>query len=251
MQHCDFHGGVLVAAAVIRFLINLKSSKMARTRIVLVLVCLLASFAVVNWMRAGFNQVADEPTINLSAIPYQLGPWQGRDTPLTEETKEAVHGDGMINRSYQNSEGVRVSVHVAAWVNHELLVSAPHHPEICYPAAGWSEAERQPIEIPVDDGTITAELIHFERGYDETVTCHWFQMADYSYRSGREFERSRFHGQRSWPNTFKVLVSTPGDSIENVRPALFDIATRLHQAMLDARTSQRASGRPMPNVVVE
>ena len=210
---------------------------MQKIRIVILAVALVASYAAVGWMRSGYNAVNEQPPVPLTDIPMQLGIWSGEDVELTDDTVQVLNADTMINRVYSDPAGSHISLHSAAWVNVDYASCAPHHPEVCYPAAGWELVERRPSKISTAAGDVPVELIRFRKGEREVISCHWFQMGDVSYTDfdGFQSQRSKFWGAKSWPSTIKFLLTTPQYSIDRAEPALLEFAALLHES-LESRT---------------
>lgn len=195
-------------------------------RIALLFGLLAFSYAMISWIGYGAD-AASGPKVDLSFISTTLNEWEGEDIEIPDDTVQVMKADQYINRLYRGSGGREVHIHMASWLNKETISAAPHHPEICYPAAGWKIEDRRTTQITAAAGDIPIELILFERDQRRVVTCHWFQVADVSFVShdGFQSQRHRFWGKKAWPSTTKILLQTAASSLSAAESQLKDIAT--------------------------
>ncbi len=172
------------------------------SRIVLLFGLLAVSYVVITWVGSGAN-FAIAPKVDLSALPKTIDGWVGEDVEIPDDTVQVMQANQYVNRVYRDTKGQEISMHVANWLNEVTISAAPHHPEICYPAAGWTIQERRTSQITTDAGVLPIELISFQKGQKRVVTCHWFQVADVYFFStdGFQRQRHRFWGMKAWPST--------------------------------------------------
>ena len=195
-------------------------------RIALLFGLLAFSYAMIFWIGSG-GDAAASPKVDLSVISTTLNQWEGMDVEIPDDTVQVMKADQFINRLYRNAEGREIQVHVANWLNKETISAAPHHPEICYPSAGWKIEDRRTTQITTAAGDIPIELILFQRGQTRVVTCHWFQVGDVCFVSSDGFQRQRhrFWGKKAWPSTTKILISMTAISVGAAEKRLKDFAT--------------------------
>ncbi len=166
-------------------------------------------------------------------VPESFAGWVGQDIPIADDTVRVLNAYSFINRLYRNPSKSTVSLHAASWENEDTISPAPHHPDICYPAAGWKLLERKTVQCEATGGAFPMELILFERNGQRVVAAVWFQTGDLRYASGEQFKknRSRFWGTREWPGTEKFLLQTNGSSIDASSEVLTTFAADLMAAI--------------------
>jgi Protein of unknown function (DUF3485) len=103
-----------------------------RGNLLVVLACLLVAIVIEARLptRSGGNAVAADET--LDSLPYQLGPFTGRDA----HSRDVEGYPGEIHRDYSQAQGSSIEV---------LAFSTPvntHGPEDCLPYLGWSIIDR-------------------------------------------------------------------------------------------------------------
>lgn len=209
---------------------------MNATRLIVWLACLVVFAGSVAWMRSGGSRQPDMPTIALDTLPLELAGYQGQDVAIHDETVRVLHAHSHINRIYRDSLGRALALHAADWLNADAISPAPHHPQVCYPAAGWEIVERRTVVLPRqqlsgDEGW-PLELIRFQQAGQSVVTAHWFQVGEIAFvdEAGFQAQRLRFVGMRGWPSTLKVLLQLPAPSIDAAEAPLSEFS----EAIIDA-----------------
>lgn len=97
----------------------------------------------------------------MSTLPLALGPWQGRDEPVSSQVQEIAGDDDFVNRIYTHEEtGRRVSLYVGyigrprSWLG--------HRPDVCYRAHGYEQIDQEPAVIAgAEDEEVPAILYEF------------------------------------------------------------------------------------------
>lgn len=156
--------------------------------------------------------------VDLPKISYRLGDWEGEEVPIADETVKVLDAEGHFNRVYRRADGQTVLFHAAVWDSPVHFFIAPHHPEVCYQAAGWKPIERSKRPLKLADGReIPLEYIVFERGPQRVVTAHVFSAGDFLYIDSADFasQSKQFWGRRGWPQSVKYLFQVNGSEIEN------------------------------------
>ena len=199
-----------------------KVTTVTNWRFPLLALALVTSFLLVGYVRSGFDGEPLPPRFNMSHFPYQMGNWKGEELEILDETVQVLRCHSHLNRVYRDSLAHTVTLHMAAWLNTDLVVPAPHHPEVCYPAAGWEIMERRQHIFPTPDGEITCELMLHQKESSSVVTAHWYTLGDISLTGTGGFspQRLKFWGTQSWPSTVKYLLQTQAPSIEAAEPVL-------------------------------
>jgi EpsI family protein len=196
------------------------------SRIVLLFGCLAVGFVLITWVGSGAD-LSIGTEVDLSALPKTIDGWVGEDVEIPDDTVQVLQANQFVNRIYRDSGGQEISMHSANWSNKEIFSETPHHPEICYPGAGWTIQGRRPAKITTAAGDIPIELISFQKDQKWVVTCHWFQVADIYFFSSDGFKtkRHRFWGKKAWPSTTKFLLQTLAPTIDAAQERLEGFAT--------------------------
>ena len=196
------------------------------SRIVALFGLLAISYLLITWIGSGAN-LATDPKIDLAALPQTIDGWVGEDVEIPDDTVQVLQANQFVNRVYRDAGGQEISMHVANWLNKETFSEVPHHPEVCYPAAGWTIQERRTTQVTTDAGEIPMELISFRKGQKLVVSCHWFQVADIYFFStdGFKRQRHRFWGKKAWPSTTKILLQTLAPTVDAAQERLEGFAT--------------------------
>ncbi|MEI7457925.1 MAG: exosortase C-terminal domain/associated protein EpsI [Pirellula sp.] len=189
---------------------------MMNSRIALLFGLLAVGYVLITWVGSG-PSLAIDPKVDLSTFPQTIDGWIGSNVEIPDDTVQVMQANQHLNRIYRDATGQEISLHVANWLNKETFSETPHHPEICYPGAGWAIQERRTTQITTENGVIIpVEIISFQKGQKRVATCHWFQVADIYFFStdGYKRQRYRFWGKKAWPSTTKVLLQTVSPTVD-------------------------------------
>jgi len=198
---------------------------------------MLFGFGSLGWLQWQSQSKQPKPIGVLEqVIPVKFGEWSSQDLPMEDQTIQVLKAHSFINRLYTRASGASVSLHAANWQNEETIAPAPHHPEVCYPGAGWKILERRMVNCPSDDGEFPMELMLFERNGQRVVTGHWFQTGGLRYAEGSQFqkERHRFWGTRAWPGTEKFLLQCSSATLSSGQEVLLEFTQALLVAMRES-----------------
>lgn len=206
---------------------------------------LLISGGAVAWFQSTFHVDSVPPDVPLSAIPLRLLDWSGQDVALRDDTARVLGAHSYLNRVYRDPIDREVILHAAVFTTPQFRGGAPHHPEICYPAAGWQVVQRQNDTVTGDSGELAFQMILFQRGTDRVVTAHWYEVGDETFISASGGRSQLF---RSWrdnklPCTEKFLVELTQPSIAAAKPTV--------ESFLLAFQAGRANHRSESNVMVQ
>lgn len=108
----------------------------------------LASFALPR----PINQAPD--ILSQLNIPYQLGPWQGKDT-----------GDPLA-REYSRPDGAKLLLVILGAGNF-------HHPKVCYGASGFQLRELSGIEFNLPGRSFKASVLHAQKNNEQLLFIYW------------------------------------------------------------------------------
>lgn len=215
-------------------------------RMVTLTAFLLVGWGVIGWVQSATRLTGEVSIIPLERLPMQLGEWQAEDVELDDETVRVLKADSQINRIYRGTGGRQVAVHIAAWrVGNGSI--APHHPEICYPNAGWTLIDRRRSDVGSQANGALMEFIRFQRDGAGVVTAHWFESGEFRYTGsdGLAAQLYRLWGQKDRPATYKVLLQVHHSSIELAKPMLTEFGDLVSQAIGELQ----AGGLDEPSVL--
>ncbi|MCA9134466.1 MAG: EpsI family protein, partial [Planctomycetales bacterium] len=205
-------------------------------RIGVLVFVLLVSYGSIGWLRSGIRSTVPPKGVDLSTVPLEIDGWSGEETEIRDDTVQVLAAQSHINRLYRNDMGQIIALHLADWANSDTIIAAPHHPQVCYPAAGWSVVERRAVEVESAAGTIPMELILFQKDQQRVVTAHWFQVGEVAFHShdGFQSQRHRFWGTGAWPHTTKFLLQTGAASLDVGQEVLTGFAPSVAEAVATA-----------------
>lgn len=120
--------------------------------------------------------------VHWDAIPYQLGPWAGR-----EERFDPVFGgdpaDSSLLRIYTGKDVATVIVYIG--FHTDLPTTLDYHtPEVCYPAQGWKVVWGSRCSVGVFRGNwIQAKQIVVDKAEERRLVVWWY------HAGSRPFEK--------------------------------------------------------------
>ena len=133
---------------------NLKNRQVVAAAIIACIIVLVFDF-IYNSITARLGAPVTATPISqeeADRLPLQIGSWTGQDIPVDENITRFTGTDAHISRRYSRNQGFEsVSLYIPCGTNARAL--APHRPEVCYPAAGYTCTDH-PSELTLDDGTI-------------------------------------------------------------------------------------------------
>ncbi len=129
----------------------------------LIAVCSLIVFGLAYRLTAGSLHLAtSEPVklpVPLSAIPEEIGNWQGTDVAIPDNVKRVAGNDDYLNRLYSNEIANQwANVYVAYTASPRTMLG--HRPQVCYPAGGWIHDGTVKSQVTTILGTSIPCLIH-------------------------------------------------------------------------------------------
>jgi len=154
------------------------------------------------------------PAQELNSLPLQIGPWHGEDIELDPRMFQAVGAHSILTRTYRHPAGGTILVHMAILT--DAIGGVPHYPEVCFPAAGWSVAERRGIQVSAEGATaVNARLLSLRCENAEGFALYWYQMGKTSFvdRDSYRHARRHFFGRSNWPAVVKVLLQTTSPNV--------------------------------------
>jgi hypothetical protein len=122
-------------------------------RVVLVCAILLGSGAVRSWQAGKVSALlgaGKKPSFSLRELPLTLGSWRGADAVLDPQIARRTGASEAVFRRYVNqATGAVVELIVLYGPAAELFI---HMPEICYPAAGYTQTAGPDKRVITSEG---------------------------------------------------------------------------------------------------
>ena len=167
-----------------------------RTRVVIVLLCLVASGVAV----ARADRAEETPLrMSFSLFPMQVGPWQGRQNPPFSQQVLAVLGlDDYLSRTYFKGTRSSADLYVGYWSS-QRQGDTMHSPQNCLPGSGWEPVKQSLLTIadPRDPSKqITVNRFLIQKGLDRQLVLYWYQG------------RGRIIGSEYWSKIYLCLLYT-------------------------------------------
>lgn len=200
-----------------------------------ILACLLGiSYGSIEWVKSGYNYTVEKPDFDLERISLEIGDWLGEDSAIRDDTVRVLDADQFINRVYTDDLGRKITFHAANWANEkEVGQTTPHHPQICYPAAGWEIISRARKSMQVDDTTYPVEMMLLQKSGQSLVIAHWFELGDRRFVASDEGVAAlcALWGKPTWPSVTKFLAQTTARSIEEGEASLIPFCRKVRQSL--------------------
>lgn len=98
------------------------------------------------------------PKEPLGTLPLGIGPWNGHDAPVDERVREKAGDDDYLNRVYSDANGQTLTMYVGYQGRPRTRMG--HRPDVCYPAHGYKELQRESIELVSMGGLQVPALLH-------------------------------------------------------------------------------------------
>ncbi len=131
----------------------------------------------------------EDPLIDLSKVPLQIGDWHGEDQPLDFTEAKIAEKSSFIKRRYmRGTDEIWVIGVSAAEDRHNV-----HHPRYCYTGSGWNVVRSQTINGSHHSAT---EVVLQKKDAGKA----YFNLERYWFTDGEKSEASYFF--QLW-NTFE------------------------------------------------
>ena len=219
------------------------------------LVCLLAvvlliSFGITYRLFASrLHLVVNAPIalpVPLSAFPAQIGEWEGKDVPISDNIQRVAGNDDFLNRLYVNKSSYQwANVYISYTARPRTMVG--HRPKACYVGGGWVHDSTEKSKFVTFSGRHIQCLIHrFHMPAprnDEIVVLNFYILngqitADESGFSGIGIRTPNIAGD---PARYVAQVQISSVLENSVRIVAKDIAELILEFFPDANGQVRAS----------
>ena len=104
-----------------------------------------------------------------STVPYQIGPWQGRDVTVPTPAVVLLRPNLMMSRQYVNAETGRGFSFLLVQCADARDMEG-HFPPVCYPHSGFEGGGARPVTIHAGDLVARGAEYEFAREYQNRRT---------------------------------------------------------------------------------
>jgi EpsI family protein len=193
------------------------------------------------------------PPGTLSRLPLQIGEWHGKDVPLDQAIVKRTRTDDHVSRQYLRDGGRdTVWLFVAYGVRARDL--EPHHPEVCYPSAGWTLVDTQDETLKLSAGKdVECRIFRFTKG---GLTSQTMTVLSYYIVDGETCPDVSLLRSKAWSGSagirymaqVQVAYSDNGQgqshsAVESVRTLAADSAPEIQSLLTNATAGVAASGK--------
>lgn len=189
---------------------------------VLILTACLAS----HWLALPVG--LDATPVNLEALPFQTGEWNGEDIGALKGETRVLPADATIWRRTYRKPGSEFPVEVSLVITGRHPKLALHQPEICFRAQGWDVLEKDVVDLTVDGygkNPLRINRLLLQSKGMRAVAYYWFQSQDSAspnrvFSLGSVVRRRLVSGRAERWALIRVMTPLVQDSEENMRELL-------------------------------
>lgn len=178
------------------------------------------------------NSISVSPAIPLQDFPYQIGPWEGVDVPISETVLKVAANDDHISRLYvDRNRNMKATLYVAYTAEPRRMLG--HRPMVCYVASGWIHdgTQQDQIETPTDQ-EIPCLVHRFHKPgltYQDAVVVNYYVVngaltSDHKSFSGIRWRRPKITNGRP---DYVAQVQTISDSEQASRSLAIELSDHL------------------------
>lgn len=177
---------------------------------------------------------ARQPTVSMpilkkatfeALVPGPFGAWQvvsdgGVVLPPPDALRDRLY-DNLVTKVYQ-SPGSPLVMLLLAYNNEQDGVLQVHRPEVCYPVGGFQLSETERIDIPLEKGSVPANIFTAEAPGRLEQVMYFTRLGDAFPRSWAEQRLAVVKANLAGdiPDGVMMRVSVIGISRERARPIL-------------------------------
>lgn len=169
----------------------------------------------------------------LTALPHQLGPWEGSDLSLDSGVEAILRADFNLQRVYVHPIGDIVWLYVG-YYGTERGGTPEHTPAVCYRSQGWRIEERRTLDVAPERGLRVNEYLVEKDGRRDLVHF-WFRSHRKTGILGTpdrmlDHLLGRLLDRRADGSLVRVSGIVDGD-LPTVRSRLIEFAVRVDQEL--------------------
>ncbi|MGA9977126.1 MAG: VPLPA-CTERM-specific exosortase XrtD [Candidatus Sulfotelmatobacter sp.] len=116
----------------------------------------------------------------LESFPAQLGPWNGTDLTIDQETRDVLGPGEFLSRSYNPSQNQSPSIELfIAYFPSQRTGDTIHSPMHCLPGSGWLPLDRSQVTLSLSGhGPFPANRVVIAKGELRDVVLYWYWAHD-------------------------------------------------------------------------
>ncbi len=115
------------------------------------------------------------PREPLEDFPMQVGNWSGVEVPISSMSRAVLGPGDFLERNYTAPTTQSPLDLFIAYFPSQRTGDTIHSPKNCLPGAGWTPTESAVIQIPWQNGRVTANRYVLQQGLDRQVVIYWYQ----------------------------------------------------------------------------
>lgn len=158
---------------------------------IILLICMLAAAAGAYYLTPTIK-MAEQHNYNFEAmIPTQFGEWQLEPdqgvVELPAELQESLKKSytAILSRTYKNKAGERVMLSIAYGAEQSDAMGV-HRPDVCYPAQGFSIANKELTQLTLNNKTIPVNRMVATQGTRIEPLTYWTLLGNVVTKDARE-----------------------------------------------------------------
>ncbi|MEM1063131.1 MAG: exosortase-associated EpsI family protein, partial [Planctomycetota bacterium] len=193
------------------------------TRVAVAALILIAGHFATVAAKARFEFDVTQPTFDLAEFPEEVGDYVGKDTEMDDGVRGVLKAKTSINRVYRGRFRPEVRIHGAVWSDmSHVSDGCPHHPDVCYPAQGWSTESVKTLTVETAAGrSIPVRLALMSREFERVVVAHTYRLGADSFTNIAEARPvlEGLRGTGEWPHVMKLMIQNGTADLDAARPS--------------------------------
>jgi EpsI family protein len=188
----------------------------------------------------------------LAHIPLLLGEWNGRDETIPPDLLMAIGAQDTLKRTYRRSRhGKEEEIHLYIAYFGGIRGTAPHHPDVCMPGAGFQNVSNEIVDVQVPGFGAEPLRVHrdvFEHVSGERRLVVWFEYIHGRNVASRTLQRvlwvlpSFLGGKRGSVLQVQMAVAYEGNMEESMG-RITECMNELAPGIREVLPREDASGR--------
>ena len=177
------------------------------------------------------SHVIRPPQVSLASVPTQIGTWTAEPVQLSDDVFAVLKAEDDAGFLFRNSSGQTASVHMATWIDPQMVGEVcPHHPTVCYANNGWETLDTQQFAIDVDGiGEVPVEAMLLTLDGRRICVAYTYEIGPHHFydQTGARMAQVRLLNESVWPPVTKFMVQTELSEISQARPVITDLLSAI------------------------
>jgi EpsI family protein len=112
----------------------------------------------------------------LAEFPSRIGDWRLiQNSQFDQETLDLLRPTDYLAKRYQRPDGAVVDIYIG-YHDGARQAGQLHSPRNCLPGSGWYEASSERINVPMQDGNMSAVLALYQKDAVSELFLYWFEV---------------------------------------------------------------------------